>query len=112
MNSVTSEPCNVKLFESVIGRGGFRGGRGGLGPPFFRSNLFFCDNFEELQTVLIEVKQIINNAPLKYVYPNTIKTYLTTNHLLFGRQLLCYFNTILTVIRNLIVDFSEAQLLR
>ena len=27
---------------------------------------------------------------LSYVYPNTIKTCLTTNHLLFGRQLLCY----------------------
>ena len=36
---------------------------------------FFCDNFEELQTVFIEVKLFLNNAPLTYVYPNPIKTY-------------------------------------
>ena len=69
-------------------------------PPFFFCNhLFFCNSFEELQTVLIEVKLIINNAPLTYVYPNTIKTYLTPNHLLFGRQL-CYSNTTSIVVRN------------
>ena len=72
-------------------------------PFFFLQSLFFCDHFEELQTVFIEVKLIINNAPLTYVYPNTIKTYLTPNHLLFGRQLLCYSNTISAVIRNLTV---------
>ena len=71
-------------------------------PPFlFLQSLIFCDNFEELQTVLIEVKLIIiNNAPLTYVYPNTIKTYLTPNHLLFARL---YFNTTLTVVRTLTV---------
>ena len=36
---------------------------------------FFCDNFEELQTVFIEVKLFLNNAPLTYIYPNPIKTY-------------------------------------
>ena len=47
-------------------------------PPFFVCNhLFFCNYFEELQTALIEVKLIINNASLTYVYPNTIKTCLT-----------------------------------
>ena len=56
------------------------------------NHLFFCDHFEELQTVFIEVKLIINSAPLTYLYPNTIKTYLTPNLLLFGRQLLCYSN--------------------
>ena len=68
-------------------------------PFFFCNHLFFCNSFEELQTVLIEVKLIINNAPLTYVYPNTIKTYLTPNHLLFGRQL-CYSNTTSIVVRN------------
>ena len=66
------------------------------------NHLFFCDHFEELQTVLIKVKLIINNAPLtlsKY-YQNI---YLTLNHLLFGRQLLYYSNTALTLVRNLIV---------
>ena len=37
----------------------------------------FCDYFEEVQTVLIKVQVIINNVPLTYVYPDTIKTYLT-----------------------------------
>ena len=70
-----------------------------LPPPFISNHLFFFVNFEELETVLIEVKLIINNAPLTYVQPNTIKTYLTPNHLLFGRQLLCYSNTISTLVR-------------
>ena len=71
--------------------------------PFFRNDLFFCNHFEELQTVLTEVKLIIDNAPLTYVYPYTIKTCLAPNHLLFGRQLLYYSNTMSTVVRNLTV---------
>ena len=77
--------------------------------PFFCNHLSFWDHFEELQTVLIKVKLIINNAPLTYVYPNTIKTYLTPNHLLFGRQLLCYSNTTSTVVRNLTVLSSTTD---
>ena len=69
----------------------------------------FCDHFEELHTVFIEVKLIINNAPLTYVYLNTIKKYLTPNHLLFGRQLLCYSNTTSAVIRNLTVLSSSTD---
>ena len=38
--------------------------------------------------MLFEAELIINNAPLTYVYPNTIETCLTLNHLLFDRQLL------------------------
>ena len=38
--------------------------------------------------MLFQVKLIINNDPLTYVYPNTIETCLTPNYLLFGRQLL------------------------
>ena len=77
------------------------------GPPprpplfFFAITCIFCNHFKELQTVLIEVKLIINNAPL--TYPNTIKTCLTPNHLLFDRQLLYYSNTTSTVVRNLSV---------
>ena len=73
-------------------------------PPHlpFSNNLLFCSLFEELQTALIEVKLIINNAPLTYVYPNTIKTYLTLNHLLFGREL-CYSHTTSTAVKNLTV---------
>ena len=70
-------------------RGGFREGeaRGGRAHLFFTITCLFCNRFEELQTVLFEVELIFNNAPLTYVYPNTIETYLTPNHLLFGRQL-------------------------
>ena len=48
---------------------------------------FFRDRFAELQTVFIEIKLIVYDALLTYLYPNSIKTYLTPNHLLFGRQL-------------------------
>ena len=65
--------------------------------------MVFCNHFEELQTVLIKVKLIINNAPLRYVYPNTINTCLTLNHLLFGRQSSYCSNTTSTVVRSLTV---------
>ena len=43
--------------------------------------------FEEMQTVLVEVEQILNNRPLTYAYPNDLECCLTPNHLLFGRNL-------------------------
>ena len=46
---------------------------------------------------------IINNAPLTYLYPDTIKTYLSRKHLFFGRQSGCYSNTTSTVVRTLTV---------
>ena len=60
-------------------------------------------------TLLTEVKRIIDNAPLTYVYPSTIKTCLTLNHLLFGRPLLHYSNTISTVVRNLTILSSTTD---
>ena len=82
-------------------------------PLFFCNHLFFlfffCNRFEELQTVLFEVELTINNAPLTYVYPNTIKTCLTPNHLLFGRQLLYSSNTISIAVRNLTVLSSTTD---
>ena len=77
--------------------------------PLFCNHLLFCDHFEALKFVLTEVKLIIDNAPLTYVYPNTIKTYLTPNHLLFGRHLLCYSNTTSTVVRNVTVFSSTTD---
>ena len=50
-----------------------------------------------------------NNVPLTYVYPDTIKTCLTPNHLLFGRQLLYSSNTTPTVVRNLTVLSSTTD---
>ena len=85
-----------------------KGGAGGVRPRFFCNHLFSSDHFEELHIVFIEVKLIINNSPLTYVYPKTIKTYLTPKHLLFGRQLLCCSNTS-PVIRNLTVLSSTAD---
>ena len=85
-----------------------KGGAGGSAPLFLKP-LVFCYHFEELHTVFIEAKMVINNAPLIYVYPNTIKRYLTPNHLLFGRQLLCYSNTTSAVMRNLTILSSPTD---
>ena len=83
---------------------------GGVPPTFFLAIAFlFWDHFEEVHTVFIEFKLIINNAPFTYVYLNTIKTHLSPNHLLFGRQLLCYSNTTSAVIRNLTVLSSPTN---
>ena len=78
------------LLHAIYCRGRFKGlgGRGGSAPSLsFAIICSFCNHFEELQTVIFEVKLIINNAPLIYVYPNTIETCLTPNHLLFDREL-------------------------
>ena len=52
---------------------------------------------------------IINNAPLTYVFPNTIETSLIPNHLLFGRQLFYFFNITSTVVRNATVLSSTTD---
>ena len=96
---------NVVFFQRRI----WRGARG-VCASFFCNHLCFYNHVQELKTkMLIEVKLIINNAPLTYVYPNTIKTCLTLNHLLFGRQLLYYSNTTSTVVRNLTVLSSTTD---
>ena len=59
--------------------------------------------------MLSEVELIIDNAPLTYVYPNTIEICLTPNYLLFGRQLLYSGNTTSIVVRNLIVLWSTTD---
>ena len=75
---------------------------------FLCNNLFVCNHFGELQTMLIEVKLIVNNTPVTCVFPNTIKACLTLNHL-FGRQLLYYFNTTSTVVSNLTVPSNTTD---
>ena len=67
-------------------------------------NLRLC-----LRGKLFEAELIINSAPLIYVYPNTIKTCLTSNYLLFGRQLLLSSDTTSTVAANLAVLSSTAD---
>ena len=88
-----------------------QGGARAPHPPLhcFLQPLFFCNHFEELQTVLFEVELMINNAPFTYVYPNTIETCLTPNHLLLCRQLLYSFNTTSTAVRNLTVLSSTTD---
>ena len=39
--------------------------------PIFSNHLFFCNHFEELRTVFLEVELIINNAPLTQAYQST-----------------------------------------
>ena len=81
-NGVVDSQINRTFSEADL-----EGGMGEVCPLFFCNHLFFCDDFEELQTVLIEVKLIINNAPLTYVYPNTIKTFNTQIVIMLFRQL-------------------------
>ena len=92
--------------EANSGKGGVREAPPLL-PYFLQPLIFFWNYFEELQTVLFEVELIINNAPLIYVYPNTIETCLTPNYLLFGRQLSS--NTTSTVAVNLTVLSSTTD---
>ena len=68
-----------------IGKAGLGGTRGERSLPYLLQSLVFCSHFKELQTELFEVELIINNAPLTYVYLNTIGTCLRPNHLLLGR---------------------------
>ena len=77
--------------------------------PLFCKHLFFCNHFEDLQTVLFEVVLIISNALLTYGYPNTIEICLTDNHFLFGRQLFYSSNITSTVVRNLTVLSSTTD---
>ena len=78
------------------------GGRGRAPPLFFAITCFFAITLKNYkQSYLKEL--IINNAPLIYVYPNTIKTCLTPNYLLLGRQLLLFSNATSTVAANLTV---------
>ena len=92
-------------------RGGFkgRGAQEDARSLYFLQSLVFCNHFKELQTKLFETEQIINNAPLIYVYPNTIKTCLAPNCLLFGRRLLLSSNTTSTVVANLTVLSSTTD---
>ena len=54
----------------------------------FRSSV----NYEELQTVIIDVEAIINSRPLTYVSDNDVEETLTPAHLLLGRRLLSTFD--------------------
>ena len=44
-------------------------------------------NYEELQTVIIDVEGIINSRPLTYIYDDDVEEVLTPSHLVLGRRL-------------------------
>ena len=96
---IVSLYSNIVLLPEVV----LEGARGARALPIFCNHLFFCSHIKEPQTILLEVELIINNASLTYVYPNTIETCLTPNHLLFGRQLLFSPNATSIVVRNLAI---------
>ena len=54
---MTSQPDQ----QTITAEANLEKGPGGA-PPLFLKSLDFCNHFEELQTVLIEVKLVINNA--------------------------------------------------
>ena len=47
-------------------------------------------NFYELQTVTNEIELVLNSRPLGVLYDNDLEESLTSNYLLYGRQL--HFN--------------------
>ena len=44
-------------------------------------------NYEELQTVLLETKAILNNRPLTHYFHEELEDFLSPNHMLFRRSL-------------------------
>ena len=101
--------CKSNVFLDIFliwkwySRDEFRGEREGRTPSLlFAITCFFA-------ITLKNNKLIINNAAVPYVYPNTIETYVTPNHLSFGRQLLHYSNTASTLARNLTVFSSTTD---
>ena len=44
--------------------------------PYFLQLLVFCNDFEELQTMVFEVELIINNAPLNYVFTQILSKHV------------------------------------
>ena len=43
---------------------------------------------DELQTVIIEIENVLNSRPLTYLYPDEMDEALTPSHLICGRRLL------------------------
>ena len=74
----------LQYFQFPIPEADLEKNQGARSPFFFGNHLFFCDHFEELHAVFMEVNFIINYVPLTYIYPNTTKTYLTPNLVLFA----------------------------
>ena len=98
------EDINIYYISDII-RGNL--GTGGALPPppplIFWNHLFFAITLKNYKLSFLKLNWSLINAPLIYVYPNTTKTCLTPNYLLFGKQLLVSSNTTLTVAANVTV---------
>ena len=44
-------------------------------------------DYEELETILIDIEAVINSRPLCYVYEDEVAEPLTPSHLIYGRRL-------------------------
>ena len=44
-------------------------------------------NFEELNTVIVEIEKCVNSRPLTYLSEEHEDTVLTPNHLIYGRNI-------------------------
>ena len=85
--------------------GGARGAR--LPPPFLLQSLVcFAITLKNCKLCLLKLNWSLIMHPW---HTFTIKTYLTPNHLLFGRPLVCYSKTTSAVIRNLTVLSSTSD---
>ena len=76
-------------------------------------------NYEELQTIIVEIEGIVNSRPLTYIYDDSVEEILTPSHLLLGRRLLSKFeedfddgnevdNTVLTKRMKHLKSLSES----
>ena len=83
-------------------RGGFRGGAWGVPAlPFFVITSFFVITLKNYELCQLRLNWSLI-MQLWHAFTQILSD-LIPNHLLFGRQLLCYSNTISTVVRSLIV---------
>ena len=48
--------------------------------------------YEEMETALCQIEQMLNNRPLTYVYMNDLESCLTPKDLLLGQNLLLHSN--------------------
>ena len=76
-----------------------------------RNHLFFEITWKNYKLCCLKLNWSLIIAPLIYIYPNTIKTCLTPNYLLFGKQLLLSSNTTSTVAANLTVLSSTTDMI-
>ena len=83
-------------------RGGFRGGAWGVPAlPFFVITSFFVITLKNYELCQLRLNWSLI-MQLWHAFTQILSD-LIPNHLLFGRQLLCYSKTISTVVRTLIV---------